>query len=62
MVNAFEVGRIVRIARSDILATFRVRAQRPLELDALRGSIVYVMCGDNLLRGDSVLYPALQGL
>jgi hypothetical protein len=43
MHHAFEVGGVVRIALSDILAAFRVRAKRPLELDALRRNVVQVM-------------------
>src|SRR5438552_12419193 len=62
MRDALEVRSVVRIACTNILATFRVRAKRPLECHALGRSVVHVMGCDDPVRSDSVLHPPFQCL
>src|SRR5437762_10317079 len=62
MRDALEVCGVVWIAFTHILATFRIWAERPLELHALDRSVVHVMGCDDPVRSDSVLHPPFQRL
>ena len=60
--NALEIGCVVRVALAYIFTSFRVGAQRPLELHTAGCYVVHVMRRDNLLRRYTLLDPTFKSL
>src|SRR5690349_8926257 len=62
VLDAAEARRQARVAGADIGAALRIRAERALELHALRRNVVHVMRGDDLVGCHALLHPALERL